>query len=185
MKRAGIAVTIATMGALVACGAALAQTASSNADRGWTHMMMGPMAGCPMGAGNQEMLGPYMMGQDMVGRGHTGQWNQGAADIGPQLTRLHHTLRIRREQQDEWNAYASAAISDSQTMFEMHKRMLGFMQSQATSGPEWLRVHRDMMRARSNSLDTLAGTLERFYGELDTSQRATFDRYGGGMCGGW
>ena len=158
--------------------------------------MMGPMAGCPMGAGNQGMMGPHMMGgghSGMMGPGMMGGgmmggyggWSQGSAGINPQLDALHSSLAIRRDQQRAWDAYAAAARGDSQSMFDMHNRMVGFMQGQTTSAPAWLRVHRDMMRARAGSLDALATAVDRLYARLDASQKATFDRYGGGMCGAW
>lgn len=193
MKRAGVVVTITAIVALAALGVACAQNAPSTYDRGWSHMMMGPMAGCPMGAADQSLMGSHvrgrqgMMGSGMMGQGagHMGWQRQGGADIGPQVTRLRETLGIRAEQQSAWDAYAAAATADSRSMFDMRNRMMGFMQGQATSGPDWLRVHRDMMRARADSLDVLAGAVDRLYGALDAPQKATFDRYGGGMCGAW
>lgn len=200
MKRVGIAVTAAALAGFLGLGGALAQQTQTY-DRGWSHMMMGPMAGCPMGAGQQGMMGPYMMGPGMMGDhmmgpgmmgdghmmgwGHMGQWNQGSASTAPQLDSLRSALAIRRDQQDEWDAYVAAASADSQSMFDMHNRMMGFMQNQATTAPDWLGVHREMMRTRADSLDALAGATERLYRELDAGQKATFDRYGGGMCGQW
>ncbi|OQW58903.1 MAG: hypothetical protein A4S17_11260 [Proteobacteria bacterium HN_bin10] len=159
-------------------------------------MMMGPMAGCPMGAGGQGMMGPYMMGpgmthdrmmgQGMMGRGHMmgGYWGQ-SGNIDTQLDAMRSALAIRSTQQDEWNAYAAAARADSQSMFDMHNRMMTFMGGQTTTAPSWLGVHRDMMRARADSLDALARAVDQLYAELDAQQKATFDRYGGGMCGAW
>lgn len=198
MRRLALVTTVSALVAFLGLGAALAQNAS-NYDRGWSQMMMGPMAGCPMGAGYQGMMGPHMMGYggqammgpgmmgrgNMMGSGHMGAWNQGSAGVTPQLDALRSALAIRRDQQDEWDAYAVAARADSQSMFDMHNRMLGFMQGQATSGPDWLRVHRDMMRTRTDSLDALASAVDLLYAQLDADQKATFDRYGGGMCGAW
>lgn len=196
MKRIGIAVTAAAALGFVALGLASAQNGPYSYDRGWSHMMMGPMAGCPMGAGGQGMMGPYMMGpgmmQDgMMGRGMMGQghmmgdyWGQGGS-IDTQLDALRSTLAIRPGQQDGWNAYAAAARTDSQSMFDMHNRMMSFMGGQAATAPSWLAVHRDMMRARADSLDALARAVDRLYADLDAQQKATFDRYGGGMCGAW
>lgn len=198
MRRIGIAITAAAAIAFAALGVAIAQTGPSY-DRGWSQMMMGPMAGCPMGAGGQGMMGRYMMGPGMMGGyggpgmmggqgmmgGYDGPWSQGPASVTPQLDTLRSTLAIRREQQGAWDAYAAAARADTQSMFDMHNRMIGFMQGQTTSAPSWLRVHRDMMRARADSLDALATAVDRLYARLDADQRANFDRYGGGMCGAW
>lgn len=199
MRRAGVAVTIAAIGAFLVLGVACAQSGQSGqgSNRGWSHMMMGPMAGCPMGAGAQGMMGPYMMGNNgygmgpgmMRGGGMMGgsgdAWSQGSASINPQLDSLHSTLAIRRDQQSAWDAYAVAARADSQSMYDMHNRMVGFMQGQTTSAPAWLRVHRDMMRGRADSLDALARAVDDLYARLDAGQKANFDRYGGGMCGAW
>lgn len=199
MRRVGLAITIAAVGAFIALGVAFAQSGQSSQgyNSGWSQMMMGPMAGCPMGAGNQGMMGPHMMGGGNWGNmgpgmmrgggmmGGSGSWSQGSASINPQLDALHSTLAIRRDQQSEWDAYAAAARGDSQSMFDMHNRMVGFMQGQTTTAPAWLRVHRDMMRARADSLDSLATAVDHLYARLDAGQKANFDRYGGGMCGAW
>ncbi|MGE0531824.1 MAG: Spy/CpxP family protein refolding chaperone [Hyphomonadaceae bacterium] len=195
MRRVGIAATVAAGVAFVALGAAFAQTGGAY-ERGWSQMMMGPMAGCPMGAGGQGMMGPHMMGpgmmQDgmmgsgMMGNGHMmGNWNSSNAGVDPQLDALRSALALTPAQQDEWNAYAAAARQDAQAMADMHGRMIGFMQGARTTAPDWLGAHRDMMRARADSLDTLARAVDRLYDQLDAAQKATFDRYGGGMCGAW
>ena len=119
-----------------------------------------------------------MMKQGMMAQG-------GPASINPQLEALRTALAIKPDHQAEWDAYAAAARADSQSMSDMRARMMGFMQGKATSAPDWLKVHRDMMRARASSLDTLAGAVDRLYGNLDATQKAAFDRYGGGMCGAW
>lgn len=164
--------------------------------------MMGPMAGCPMGAGNQAMMGPHMMGyngnymmgpgmmssgQGMMGPGMmwSGQWAQGSPDIDPQLKSLRSALDIKKDQQGVWDAYVAAAHADSQSMVDMHNRMMGFMQGQSTTAPSWLKTHRDMMRGRADSLDALTSKVDGLYGKLDAKQKAIFDQYGGGMCGAW
>ena len=196
MKRVAIAVTAAAAVAFAALGGAAAQNGNAY-NQGWSQMMMGPMAGCPMGAGYQGMMGPYMMGyggQGMMGPGmmrggmmggYGGAWSQGSVSINPQLDALHATLAIRRDQQSVWDGYVVAARADAQAMFDMHNRMIAFMQGARTSAPDWLRAHRDMMRARADSLDGLARAVDHLYGQLDATQKATFDRYGGGMCGAW
>ncbi|GIK49922.1 MAG: hypothetical protein BroJett013_26190 [Alphaproteobacteria bacterium] len=204
MKRIGIAVTAAAALGFVALGVASAQNAPHADERGWSHMMMGPMAGCPMGAGGQGMVGPYMMGPGMMGDGRMGMMQgpmmgQGAmggghmmggywgrsGSIDTQLDALRSALAIRSGQQSEWNAYVAAARADAQSMLDMHNRMMTFMGGQTATAPSWLAVHRDMMRSRADSLETLARAVDRLYAELDTQQKATFDRYGGGMCGAW
>jgi hypothetical protein len=174
MRRVGLAITTAAVGAFIALGVAFAQSGQSSQgyNNGCSQMMMGPMAGCPMGAGNQGMMGGSA-------------WSQGSASISPRLDALHSTLAIRRDQQSAWDAYAAAARGDSQSMFDMHNRMVGFMQGQTTTAPAWLRVHRDMMRTRADSLDALATAVDHLYARLDAGQKANFDHYGGGMCGAW
>ena len=150
--------------------------------------MMGPMAGCPMGAGHKGMMGPHMMGPQAMGPGMMKQGMMaqgGAASVNPQLEALRTALAIKPDQQAGWDAYVVAARADAQSMSDMHTRMVGFMQGKPTAAPDWLKVHRDMMRARATSLDTLAGAVDRLYGKFDATQKATFDRYGGGMCGAW
>ncbi len=164
--------------------------------------MMGPMAGCPMGAGYQRMMGPHMMGYDngymmgpgmmgsnqgMMGPGMmwSGQWTQGSASIDPQLNSLRSTLGIKKDQQSAWDAYVSAARTDTQSMADMHNLMMGFMQGQTATAPSWLKTHRDMMRGRADSLDALASAVDGLYGKLDAKQKAIFNQYGGGMCGAW
>lgn len=194
-NRMGPAMALVAAGALVVLGATFAQSGVPyDNPNGWSQMMMGPMAGCPMGAGNHGLMGPYMMGpqmmgpgmmhQGMMGPGHMG-WGQWPADIAPQIDAMRSALAIRPAQQDAWAAYAAAARADTQSMTDMHGRMVAFMQGKTTSALDWLHVHRDMMRARANSLDALTGAAERLYGQLDATQKASFDRYGGGMCGAW
>lgn len=196
MRRVGIAVTVAALAGFLALGGALAQQTQSY-DRGWSQMMMGPMAGCPMGAGEQGMMGPHMMGPGMMGDRMMGPGMMGgrmmgsghmmgnAGDAGAPLDQLRAALAIRRNQERAWNAYAEAARADGQSMGAMHDRMAQFMNRQTATAPDWLGAHRDMMRARLESLDHLHDAVTRLYGELDMDQRATFDRYGGGMCGAW
>jgi hypothetical protein len=200
MRRIGIAIVAAAAIAFAGLGVSIAQTGPTY-NRGWSQMMMGPMAGCPMGAGGQSMMGPYMMGgyggQGMMGGygggmmgpgmmgAYGGPWSQGPASVAPQLDALRSTLAITHNQQSAWDAYAAAARADTQSMFDMHNRMIGFMQGQATSAPDWLHAHRDMMRTRADSLAALSGAVDRLYEQLDAGQKAAFDRYGGGMCGAW
>ena len=194
-QRFGTAIALVAVGALVVLGATFAQSgAPYDNQRGWSQMMMGPMAGCPLGAGNHGLMGPYMMGpqmmgpgmmhQGMMGPGHMG-WGQWPADIAPQIDAMHAALAIRPAQKDAWAAYAAAARADAQSMTDMHGRMVGFMQQRTTSALDWLHAHRDMMRARANSLDALTSAAEHLYGQLDATQKASFDRDGGGMCGAW
>lgn len=196
MKPVGVAAALFGVGALILLGFAISPWPSHAYGR-WSQMMMGPMAGCPMGARAQGMMGPHMMGRDgramfdwgrqrgMMGPGHMMWWNQNAASISPRIESLHSVLAIRQDQQAAWDAYAAAARSDSQTMLSMHDRMVDFMQRQTTTAPDWLIAHRDMMRVRADSLDALAGAVDRLYAQLDAEQKAAFDRYGGGMCGAW
>lgn len=163
--------------------------------------MMGPMAGCPMGAGNQAMMGPHMMGYDhgsmmgpgMMGNGNmmgpgmmwSGQWTQGSPDIDPQINSLRSALNIKKDQEGVWDKYAAAARADSKSTVDMHTRMMTFMQGQSATAPSWLKTHRDMMRGRADSLTSLASAVDGLYVKLDAKQKAVFDQYGGGMCGAW
>jgi hypothetical protein len=129
-------------------------------------------------------MGPGMMsGRAMMGR--SGQLDESPADIDARLALLHDALAVTPAQEDAWSAYATAARADAQTMTSMHASMVGFMRSQATTAPDWLDIHRNMMRARVDALDTLAEAVDAFYAELSESQQATFDQYGGGLCGAW
>jgi hypothetical protein len=155
-------------------------------------MMMGPMAGCPMGAGAPGMTGRYMMGPGMMGPGMmTGMGTMGstggsqAGSVDAQLEALHAELAVTTDQEDAWRAYAEAARADAQVMVDMHGRMTAFMQGGSTAATDWAQVHADMMRARADSLEALTGAVEALYAELDDSQKATFDRTGGGLCGAW
>lgn len=189
MRRIGIGITAAAIVAFLGIGVSMAQTGPAPSNRGWSQMMMGPMAGCPMGAGHQRMMGPHMMGYDgnMMGPGMmwSGQWTQGSANIDPQLNALRSTLNIKKDQQGAWDAYASAARKDANSTVDMHSRMMGFMQGQTATAPSWLKTHRDMMRGRADSLGALASAVDGLYGKLDSKQKAIFDQYGGGMCGAW
>jgi hypothetical protein len=182
MQRASLVFTAAA-GAFLVLGAAFAQAGSPQDNRGGTQMMMGPMAGCPMGAGQPGMMAGHMMGSGHMGSGHMGPGGKWSADVGPQLDALRSTLAIKPAQKQAWDNYAAAARADAQSMSAMHERMMGFMKGQPTSSLDWLRVHRDMMRARADSLDALTVAAERLYGQLDATQKSGFDNSGGGLCG--
>jgi hypothetical protein len=143
-----------------------------------------------MGAAGQGMMGPFMMGPDMMQGGMMSgrmmdYWDSQEIAVDPQLEALRSSLAIQPTQEDAWKTYVATARADAQTMSDMHTRMVTFMRGGRGAAPDWLNVHRDMMKARLESLDSLSAAVAGLYAQLDASQRATFDRYGGGMCGAW
>jgi hypothetical protein len=177
---------LAAAGVLALVGGAAAQAPSTDAPTG-SQMMMGPMAGCPMGSGPHGVMGGHTTGPGMMRSPSTGHMGDrlDAAAVDAQLTKLHDELGIRADQEELWTAYAAAARADAQSMASMHASVTSFMQRQSRTAPDWLGVHRDMMQARADSLSSLAGAVDALYAVLDSDQRATFDRTGGGMCGAW
>jgi hypothetical protein len=186
-----VATVVAAMGALLVASGAAAQPEPSAGDgeSGWSWMMSGPMAACPMGASATSLRGRFMMGPGMMGgpemmMGDVRGWNADSVDA--QLDDLNSELAITPDQEDAWNAYAAAARADAQVTASMRATMASFMEHAATTtAPAWLDAHRTMMRTRADSLDALATAADALYAALDDLQKTTFDRVGGGLCGAW
>jgi hypothetical protein len=178
--RAYAAAALAAALAAASWGGAYAQQGSNDSRRS-SGMMMGSMAACPMGMGGSGM----MAGQGAMGPGMMGGMHRDAAGAVTQLDKLRGELAIRPEQQGAWDAYAQAANGDAQVMNTMHSSMTTFMQRGSKTAPDWLSAHRSMMRTRMDSLDSLAGAVDALYGRLDDSQKAIFDKAGGGLCQSW
>jgi uncharacterized protein YfdQ (DUF2303 family) len=140
-----------------------------------------------LGAAAPGMAGRHMMGPGMTDSDtmmHEAMMNHDGS-VGSQLESLRAELVITTEQEDEWSAYASVARADAQAMLDMRARMAEFMSVASPSAADWARIHSGMMRARADSLETLAAAVEALRVELDDSQKTTFDDHGGGMCGPW
>jgi|SRR6185437_11725282 len=98
---------------------------------------------------------------------------QAQTPSSPQLQQLHDALKLRPDQDANWQDYARSTAIDPQEMTarrEASERMAGL------TAPERVDLSVQMMRADLASLERRGAALKNFYGSLTPEQKAVFDR---------
>jgi Spy/CpxP family protein refolding chaperone len=148
----------------------------------------GPGSGYGPGAMMGGGYGPGMMGggfgPGMMGGGFGPGMMGGAYDIDARLDAQKTALGITAEQETAWNAYATLAKQQSESMLARHQAMWN---SNTASSADRLALHSAFMTQRAQEIQALNTAYADLYAVLTPEQRATADQtawgYGYGKRG--
>lgn len=114
----------------------------------------------------------------MMGAGYGPNSARNPAEIAKfqqeHLTRLKSRLGITAEQQPAWDAYATMAAQQAQTMQALHQTRHQTM-STATA-PERLAMAQQVMGERQKAMASMSESLTKLYDVLTPKQREAFDQ---------
>lgn len=144
---------------------------------GWGgHGMMGYGAGRGYGPGMMMGYGggPGMMGGGwgMMGYGAGGDFD---SYIEGRIAFLKAELKITKDQESVWQAYADALTSNAEVMASMHKQMAAAFQKGASSPTQLFDLHINAMKSRLAALEALKPATEALYKALSADQRKKAD----------
>jgi hypothetical protein len=190
LRLIGTLPAIAIAAVVLLAHAASAQNAGPPQDGagGWG----GPGMMSPYGPGYGRM-GPGMMGQGGAGYGGPwmmGGWGQGGSPcaamtshIEGRLAYLKTEIKITASQEQLWDAYASAARANAQTMASNCTAMWGQGGQEKLSLPERLDRHETFMAAHLDALRAMTKALKPLYAALSESQKKSADELMWGPMG--
>lgn len=166
-----------------------------------TGLAYGADAPQPASPQTQAPSSGSMMGHDgMMGGRHTGSGMMGPGMMGPEgpdgmmctmmgrhvegrLAFIKTELKITADQEPLWNAYADAARANAKAMSGRCATMMGRGTEPATSLPDRLDQHEQVMSAHLDALRAMNKALKPLYAALTTEQKKEFDEIGWGPMG--
>jgi protein CpxP len=161
----------------------------------------GPGAGwrdCPSGGPGAGRGGPGMMGFGPgagrgamgygpgAGRGGPGMWSNPAAAVAGHLAALKVELKITPDQDSAWQAFATKAKQQADTMIARRAQM--FAQASATSQtvPERMARRTELAKQGIASMESMTAAVKDLYGALTPEQKAIADQqFAHGPMGGF
>jgi periplasmic protein CpxP/Spy len=91
----------------------------------------------------------------------------------PQLQQLHDALKLRPDQDADWQAYSRSTAVNPQ---EMAQRRDAAQRMGGLTAPQRVDLSMQMMKADLASLEQRGAALKMFYTSLTPDQKAIFDR---------
>ena len=149
-------------------------------------MMRGGWGGGPMGPGMMRGgWGGGPMGPGMMGGGPRGGFGPGtaaapgdpAAHMEARLAFLKTELKITSDQEAAWQAYATQAKQQAESMKALRARL----PAAAQSTPEVLDQRAEFAKQRAEHMKALSAATKDLYTVLTPEQKALADQYFGGM----
>lgn len=128
-------------------------------------------------SGNDTLMGPWMMGRN--GMMPITGWNGKGASmctmmtghIEGRLAYLKTELKITEAQESLWNAYASAARDNAESMIAHCTSMMGQGGATTLSLPDRLDQHEQFMAAQLDALRAMDKTLKPLYATFSDPQK--------------
>ncbi len=150
------------------------QTQQGDAWNGWMGMM-----------GPRGMMGYSGPGSWMMGRGDFSQamCNAMANHIEGRLAYTKAELKITDAQGDLWSTYATAARNNATAMRAHCTTMMSRGSGSATSLPDRLDQHEQLMTAQLDAIRAMNKALKPLYAALSEDQRKTADQLFWGPMG--
>lgn len=127
-----------------------------------------PGAGMEPGMGHMGGMGQH----GMAGGNH-------AAMADSHLAELKATLKITTAQEGAWQAFATKAKQQAQTMQARHSKM----QEAAGTAPERMARHIEMMKQHIGDMEAMTAALKDLYAVLTPEQQALADQHFAKMHG--
>jgi len=172
------------VGMLAAAGIAAATAiAYAEPPGGFGPGAMGPgmMGGGAMGPGMMDGgYGAGMMGGGWGARGGFGPGATAGGAVAHQEARLaflKSELKITAEQESAWEAYAKQVKAQAETM----QKFATEAPAAAQTAPERLEQRAEFAKQRAEQLKATSTALKDLYAALTPEQKATAERYFGGM----
>ena len=168
------AATLVIATTIVGAANAQDQTQQGDAWNGWMGMM-----------GPRGMMGYSGPGSWMMGRGDFSQamCNAMANHIEGRLAYIKAELKITEAQGDLWNTYATAARNDANAMRAHCTTMMSRSSGSATSLPDRLDQHEQLMAAQLDAIRTMNKAVKPLYATLSDEQKKTADQLFWGPMG--
>lgn len=172
--------------AALAASSALVYADPAGPGAGWRDCPYGgPGAGYGPGAGRG---GPGMMGSGPgagrggmgygpgAGRGGAGMWSNPAAAVAGRLAALKVELKITPDQDSAWQAFATKATQQADTMIARRAQMFAQAGASTQTAPERLAQRTELAKQGVTSMEAMTAAVNDLYGTLTPEQKAIADQ---------